>query len=579
MASYKNSGITTSEEERRENIARRKRLAELRLAREEKSGAPSKPKKPRVPKVAKTKEDEATDLRVQQIERLLKAKEAQDDLIKFAELMMPNPDDYRNPNKSRYQAQEFHHILANSLMDIEAGINTRLIICLPPRVGKSQLSSRFFPAWFMGKDPTRHFILVGYGQHMAERFGKDVRNIMKSDLYHEVFPQCSLQKGSAASGYMVTEQKGEMVFTGVNGVIKGSGGHVVVLDDLIKDRKEAHSDLIRNQVWEWFTGDAMSRMMNSSAAIVCVATRCHEDDVIGRLTDPLNVHYNEEEAKQWTIINMPALAEDGDLLGREEGESIWPEKFSKKYFEGFRRRNSQEFYCVYQQQPAPEDGNEITKDMILTYKPGELPKELRIYAASDHAYGTNKENDPSCFVIAGVCKNKHLWLIDCFWKRVKPEVAAAKMADLMVKYKVFEWIVARDHISATLEPLIRREMQERGVYCKMFKSTEHLGKGSDKLKKAQTIIGMMGMGMVHFPEHSPWIQGARSELLKFPNGAHDDFVDAISHMGRRLSGTIRPDRSAAPENNPALIVGTMAWVIASSKAEEAMRNQKQRGGW
>ena len=539
------------------------------------------PKDPEFLKKAAQKKEAL--LQIQKIDRVLKARQAKDDIIPFAELLMPYPNDPTNPHKSRYKSQQIHKILAKSLMDIESGKNKRLIICLPPRVGKSQISSKFFPPWFVGRKPERSVILVAYNQKVAEGFGKSVRNIMKSNVYHEVFPDCRLEKGSAASGSMVTTGDGELTFSGRDGTITGKGGDVLIIDDLIKNSEEANSQLMRDAVWSFFTSDMMSRMMTDSGAVVIVMTRRHEDDVIGRLTDPQNPHYNEKEAKQWKMINIPALAEeDDDILGRKIGESIWPERFSAEFFETFRNRNPQEFSAAYQQRPSPEDGNEITKDMVQTYRIGGLPKDLRIYIASDHAYSTAKDADFSCYIVAGVCSNNHLWILDCWWKRAKPEVCAEKIASLISEYKPFTWILARDHISATLEPLIILEMKKKNVHCNFVKSSEHLGKGGKgdgKLKKAQSIIGMMGMGMVHFPEYAPWFQNARSELLKFPNGSHDDFVDAISHLGRHLSKTIKPTKTELPVEDTSCTVGSIAWIMKAGKAREDKLKQSSKGGW
>lgn len=98
----------------------------------------------------------------------------------------------------------------------------------------------------------------------------------------------------------------------------------LIIDDLIKDDKEASSQAIRDQAWNWLTKVALTRRMGKKLVIMTF-TRWHSDDPIGRLTDPENPHYNLALAKKLKIINLPAIAEDNDPLGRKPGEPLWPD--------------------------------------------------------------------------------------------------------------------------------------------------------------------------------------------------------------------------------------------------------------
>ncbi len=525
--------------------------------------------------------EEQIDREIVLLERSKKCLEAKDDLIKFAELMMPDPEFPLDSSKSKYHAERPHRLLADALMDVEAGRCNRLIVSLPPRVGKSQLSSRYFPAWFVGRDPHRHTILIGYNEKMGEGFGKNVRNFMQSHIYKEIFPDTRLERGSAASGFMVTEESGEMIFTGRGGTITGRGGDIVIVDDLFKNRKEANSETMRNDIWDFFTGDAMSRMMTESAAIIIVMTRRHEDDIVGRIIDPANEYFNEEEFKSWRVVNVPGLCTDpdNDPLDRKMGESVWPDRFSTKYYNDWLRRDSKEFHAVVQQDPSPADGNEITKESIVKYRPNELPKNLKIYAASDHAFGTGKGHDYSCYLVVGVCENDIIWVIDCWWKKKPTDICVEKMIDLMHRHRPLLWWAARDHIQGSIAPFLKTRMKERGVYCKIKQSSEQLGTGSGKLQKAQAIIGRMAMGMVKFPADAIWMGRAESEMLKFPGGAHDDFVDALAHLGRGLTKFIKPPKDTNEATAAENTVGTFAWTVATHKREQAVLKQKSRGGW
>jgi Uncharacterized protein conserved in bacteria len=271
-----------------------------------------------------------------EIEREIAVKQAKDDLITLARLLNPSPADPRDVSKSRYDAQPFHLALAKALMEIERGDYRKVIICMPPRHGKTELASKIFPAWFAGRDPYRHVMVASYNQPFANDFGKAVRKIMKSKVFREVFPDCQLAQGSAAVDRLETEQGGVMAFVGRGGSITGRGAHLFIIDDPLKNSKEADSELIRNELWTWFNNDVLSRFMDETARVILIQTRWHEDDLVGRLTDPENPEYKADEAREWKIINLPAVCEDPDsdierALGRKLGDVLWPKKFSRKF--------------------------------------------------------------------------------------------------------------------------------------------------------------------------------------------------------------------------------------------------------
>lgn len=464
-------------------------------------------------------------------ERALKVKQAFDDLIAFTEITMPHPREPDDPSLSRYSAQYFHRTLAAALQEVEAGRMPRLIITFPPRHGKSELTSKRLPAWFIGRDPYRSLILGTYNQPFAETWGKKVREVIKSDAFAQVFPGVELEKGSEASHSMKTTEGGELAFVGRGGSATGRGGDLLIIDDPMKDRDEANSDAVRKEVWDWFNDTISTRLMSDTGSIVIIMTRWHEDDLVGRLTDPTNPCFNEEEAGQWKILNIPALAEENDVLGRQPGEALWPEKFGVKFLEGFRRRNPTGFASLYQQRPTPEDGDLIRKDMIITYEPQDIAgKRLRMYAASDHAVGLKQRNDPSCLIVIGIDEWDVIYVLDVVWGKIETDKIVEKMIDLMDRHRPLIWWAEHGHISKSIGPFLKKRMGERGVYTNIVESPV----AADKPTRAQSIIGRMGNGKVRFPKHAPWLENARGEMLKFPQGRHDDFVDALAHIGLGL---------------------------------------------
>lgn len=510
-------------------------------------------------------------------ERLLKARQARNDLIAFGELMMPDPQDPDDPHKSRYDAQYFHKAVAATLQEVEAGRIKRLLITFPPRHGKSQLTSRFFPAWFLGRNPYRHMMFATYNEPFAEDFGRDVRAIMQSDAYSQVFPKFEFRQGSTAANRLQSKEGGLAAFVGRGGSITGRGADLLVIDDPIKDHVEAASVTVRNDTWEWFNNTAMTRLMTDESCVIIIMTRWHEDDLIGRLTDPTNPHFNADEAKAWKIINIPAIAEAGDVLGRKVGEALWPSRFGIDYLSSIKSRNPRGFSALYQQRPSPEDGDHFTRDMIRGYVPHDLPKKLRIYASSDHAVKLKQHNDFTVLLIVGVDEMDNIWLLDCWRGRMKTDKVVELMIDMMEKWRPLIWWAAKDHIAESIGPFLYRRMKERRVYCSISQLAEKTG---DKVQKSQAIHGRMSMGMVRFPTQAPWFEEVRSELLKFPNGKFDDFVDTLSNIGRGLRRMIKaasPEQELIPKGPK---TGTFGWVKAAhlKQKQQSAENRVLRGG-
>lgn len=502
--------------------------------------------------------------------RLLKARKAATNLIDFTEFTMPSLVDPDDSDLSRYDAQYFHRALGATLQEVAEGRLKRLIITFPPRHGKSELTSKRFLAWLAGRFPEKSWIFGTYNEELAQDFGRTVRGIIKHPAYSQVFPGVELRKGSEASDRLGIENGGDLIFVGRGGAVTGRGGHGIVIDDPLKNSEEADSAGTREKLWEWLLNDIFSRLMDDSGFIILIMTRWHEDDPVGRLTDPTNPHYKADEAAQWSVFNIPALAEDGDRLGRKVGEPLWPSRFGVEYLEAFKRRNPRGFNALYQQRPTPDDGELFKAEHILTYLPNELPPldQLTIYGMSDHAVALKQENDRTCLIVLGVDQHENIYLLDVWWKRAATDVVVEAMVDMIERWGPTKWWADNDHIKKSIGPFLKKRMRERKVYCPIYEQTAY----ADKVKKAQPIIARMSMNMVFFPKHAGWFQDAKDELLKFPRARHDDFVDALSHVGRGLQ-TLR--KGAAPKTqDTGPRTGTWGWM--KQQAAQQKRSDRQR---
>jgi predicted phage terminase large subunit-like protein len=510
---------------------------------------------------------------LQALQRRQKAALARDNLLDFAQYMMPDPDWPDDVNRSLYEIAPHHGVIAAALERVEAGKIKRLIVTVPPRHGKSQLSSRLFPAWYLGRHPDRSIILSTYADKLSWDFGREVNAFLEDNVYRQVFPEFRVR--TASVDRIETEEGGKAFFVGRGSSITGRGAHALVVDDPLKDRNEADSAITREKLWNWFNQVARTRLMSHIGWIIIITTRWSEDDLVGRLTDTQNPSYSPIEGPKWQILDLPAIALDNDPLGRREGEALWPSRFPAGYLEEMRAVDPRGFQALYQGAPTPDKGNFFPADRLLTYRPADLPKieNLRFYAASDHAVSSRQDRDKSCLLPVGLDEDENIWIMpDAVWGRFPSDQVVERMIDLMGKYRPIHWWAERGQITKSIGPFLRKRMLERGIFCSVYEMTPQ----ADKQARAQSIMARIAMGKVFFPQHAHWWPAAQRELLQFPHGSRDDFVDALSYIGLGLAVQVPAKRKPKPPT--AIRPGTLGWVKAQS-LEEERRRRSATGGW
>jgi predicted phage terminase large subunit-like protein len=309
-----------------------------------------------------------------------------------------------------------------------------------------------------------------------------------------------------------------------------------------------------------------------------VQTRWTEDDLVGRLIDPMNPYYNADEAKAWRRIDLPALAEDNDVLGRKPGEALWPERFTQKYLEEIRATDPRGFAALYQGRPGPKDGVFFRSEDLVTYnKMDDVPAfhTMRFYGASDHAVSIARVADKTCLIIVGVDEKDNIWVMpDMVWERLDSHAAVESMLVLMRKYKPQFWWAEGGAITKSIGPFLRRRMQEKQVFC----AIDPISPAADKQQRAQAIQARTAMKMVHFPGFTRWWSDGQDQILKFPHGAKDDLVDALSLIGLGLSKMHGRTRNKKPE--PEVTSGTFREMILNTQRREGRdRRVRSLQGW
>lgn len=351
----------------------------------------------------------------------------------------------------------------------------------------------------------------------------------------------------------------------------------LICDDLIKDDKEANSPAIRNQAWNWLTKVAMTRRMGRKLVIMTF-TRWHSDDPIGRLTDPENPHYNAKLAKKIKIINLPAIAEADDPLGREIGEPLWPDgpdKFDLEFLHEQQSMDPLGFAALYQQRPSLLDGDLFKRENVRYYTKDERPEELRMYAASDHALGALQRNDPTLLITVGISKQNDIYIMPkIFWRRAPTDIVAEAMIDMAADQKPLLWWAGRDHITKSMGPFLRKRMGERETWINL-REVPTIG---DKVQGAQSIIGRFAMAKVYWPKGEDWVERAINELMGFPNALHDEWPDVLGLIGRGLQSQFKPGTPVAKlKKEPAF--GTIAWMKRNDTWAKEKAAEQAAGGF
>ena len=404
----------------------------------------------------------------------------------------------------------------------------RLMLFMPPRHGKSTLASVAFPAWHLGRHPDHEFISCSYSGSLAMSFSRKVRQLLREPVYKNVFEKSRLDKDSQSIESWQTTQGGGYVAAGVGGGITGKGAHVMVIDDPVKNREDAESDNNREATWDWYTSTAYTRL-SPGGGILVILTRWHDDDLAGRL-----LKQAEDGADQWEVIRYPAIAEVDETF-RKQGESLHPERYNVNALEQIRKAiGPRDWSALYQQNPVSDEGDYFSRDMIRYYEDEDLEyAQLNYYCAWDLAIGQRDRNDYSVGIVVGVDEYDHLYVVDVVRGKYDGFELVEQILDLYETWRPGIVGIERGHIEMALGPFLQKRTRERGLSEAYFKDLK-VGR-RDKEARARAIQGRMQQGMVYFPKDAVWTGTMVAELLRFPNGAHDDQVDALAWIGLMMT--------------------------------------------
>lgn len=420
-----------------------------------------------------------------------------------------------------WDAPHLRHIRAQ-LDRVTRGDIDRLMLFVPPRHGKSEMATVRYPIWRLERDPELTVIVGAYNKLLADNFSRKARRVARERL--------TLDPERNAADEWMTTAGGVFRAVGVGTGVTGKGAKLIVIDDPVKSREEANSQAYRDRVWNWYRDDLYTRL-EPGGAIILIMTRWHESDLAGRILE-------SEDAPNWTVVSLPALAEDNDPLGRAPGAALWPARFDEVDLERIRTvLGTQSFTALYQQRPTALEGGLFKRAWFDVV--GAAPAIAYHVRYWDKA-GTEDAGDWSCgvkmarhedgtFTVESVVRGQ--------WSALERERVIRQTAELDGR-DVPVWVEqepgsgGKESAQATIRNLAGWTVRAERVT-------------GDKLTRAQPLAAQCEARNVKLAR-ADWNAAYLDELTMFPNGRHDDQVDATSGAFAKLAFPSTVERGANP---------------------------------
>lgn len=423
-------------------------------------------------------------------------------------------------------------MLIEALEAVARGDIPLLAVFMPPGSAKSTYGSVLFPSWNMQR--RENVLAASHTVELAEKWGRRVRNLVGE---HSKVLGVNPAPDSQAAGRWALDDGTEYYAAGVNTGIAGFRAKIGIIDDPVRSRQDADSELIRDRTWDWYINDFRTRLVPGSRQIL-IQTRWHEDDLAGRAL----------QHGDWHVLSLPALAEDNDPLGRRPGEPLWGDDaygYGGQLLDLAKDTPARTWSALYQQRPAPEEGDYFKADWLKTYDTLPPRSEMQVYGGSDYAV-TADGGDYTVHAVVGLHADGRMYLLEVWRKQASSDVWVEAFCDLVKQWKPLGWAEEKGQIASGVGPLIDSRSRARQA----FVAREQFPTRGDKAIRAQSIRGRMALNGLYLPRNAPWLAEFRSELLHFFAGKHDDQVDALGLVGQLLDKMVtgtRPEPAGKPK--------------------------------
>ncbi len=442
----------------------------------------------------------------------------------------------------------------------------RLIVNIPPRHGKSELISKYFPFWYLGNFPDHNVFLVTYQNQFAEQWGKRIRELLLE--YGEKFFGIKLNpKDASAKSLRIQNYGGTLYCVGSAGALTGRGANLIIVDDPIKNDKEAMSQHQRENLWHWFKATLYTRL-EPNGILALVMTRWNEDDLVGRIlnsydfdlvTTPDISNLNSRGKEDlWLLLKLPAIATECDVLGRKAGEPLWKERFDLNALTE-RQKVLGDFWfsALYQQDPKPTTGRIFRREKfryfversnhfeLVASEKGTFQREFipfddcTTFAVVDLAIKSNQQSDYTVAIVFAVSKDKKIFVRDVVREKFDSADHLEFLESLFFRSKPRLIGVESVQYQASLVQRARR----LGLPIKELRADR------DKISRSLPIASMVDAGTVFFRRDAHWLEAFETELVEFPNGKHDDQVDAFAYIAQLIEPISGAEVYGIPKTN------------------------------
>ncbi|QHB40967.1 terminase large subunit [Flavobacterium phage vB_FspS_tant8-1] len=443
-----------------------------------------------------------------------------------------------------YDIEWFHQLVMGKLDEWIQGDVKKLAIFMPPQHTKSTMSSEITPAKILGTNPKAKIVVASYSDKLASKFNRKCQDIIDSDKFREIYPGVMLPSKGIEGGnelrnntfFETIGYKGFFKAVSIGGQLTGDPIDFGIIDDPIKDRKQANSETYRETLWDWYN-DVFSTRLHNDSRVLMLFTRWHEDDLAGRLFNPKNKHYNENEAKEWTIICLQALKEDKLPMSnameyddpREIGDALWEKKHSAKKLLKVKETNPTTHASLNQQRPSPATGNKLKREWFEIKNESELPfnyLQIKKDFWIDGAFTDDSRNDETAQMTSAFYNGK-LYIFNC--NGVRKELN--EYLDFVVPY------LRSSGYRSTSSVWIEMKASGFGFYS-MLKSPNY---GSfncrkinskvvsfGKMTRVENIQPILASGKVVLVKGN-WNEAFIDQCCNFPNDTHDDMVDVLTY--------------------------------------------------
>ena len=427
-----------------------------------------------------------------------------------------------------YEPHWFHRLICRKLDALYAGTIKNLMVFMPAQHGKTELTSRRFPAYCLGRNPDLKIAICCYSGDLASNINRHVQRIIDEPAYRELFPETKLSSSKSASkdvqGFVrnasefeVVGYTGSVKSVGVMGALSGNHVDIAIIDDPIKDAMEGRSSVDRARKWDWYNEVLNLRLHNNSRKLL-IMTRWNEDDLAGRIL---------AHETGWEVVSLPYIKEAAPTEDdhRQIGEALWPDRHSVEKAMQIKKNSERAFASLCQQRPAPIEGGLFKRAWFRYFKKTGLPVRFdTIIQSWDCTFNDAATSD---YVVGQVWgkKGAEAYLIDMVRGQWSFTDTMKQIRLLTEKYPLSSRKLIEDKAngSAIIDTL-KKEIS--GIIP--ISPTE------SKESRASAVSFVVEAGNIFLPEEASWLPDFIEELCVFPNGRHDDMVDALSQALNHL---------------------------------------------